>query len=260
MLDWWEHLPDSVKAALVTGSVQVVTGSLTAFVAWYALSSWRRNALGSRQIQLAEECLQLLWTLDDEVKAARKVMVPQALTEATRFKDSYEQNRLKALDMIRSCFNSAKRFDEKVRLAEVYLGKFPSLKLPNTARTFRIPYSTSSEYLEVLERLISLVSWKLDLSEYSKDVPNDAEIEEFSDSINMFSGFIYEYEEDDYSFRLRLSKMAFEHHISSILRRNTRYERIYRTASFRFAKKFKPTMKSRYKNIDILDQIKIRDI
>jgi len=239
---------DAIWAAIITGGAQLIAGAFAILAAWIALSSWRRNALGSRQIQLAEECLQSLWRLDDQIKSARLLLMPHTLDEARRFREAYEQSRADAIQAIANCRESANDFKEKVKLAEVYLGAFPRTRLPDTSRRLGISYSVYEDFIEVVENLSSALRWKLSLK-YVRDGELSLEAqEEFGRSANLYSGFFYEYEEDDYSFRLRISRISSEQHLSSILRRRSRYERSLgiNRLEMRLAKKYKPVMVNKF--------------
>jgi hypothetical protein len=68
--------------------------------------------------------------------------------------------------------------------------------------------------------------------------------DEFDKSANLFYGFMYEYEEDEFSIRLRLTRTTFERHIRKVLRRRTIsgriLDRITDLITDRLRRKFKP--------------------
>lgn len=240
-------MSDLIRAALITGSVQVIIGSLTMSVAISALNSWRRNALGTRQLELAEQCLQAVWRLDEHIKAARFLLIPGNLDEIKsndRVRQIHTQSHERALAAMRACYVEFKELKNLLMLSEVYLGEFPKTRMPHTARFIkRMSYTTEQDYDEIIgQLLVCLMNISPDWLENIE--VNESNIKEFDKSAEMFYGFAYEYEEDDYSVRLRVSRTAFERHVSRILRRRRLshrfWEKLGNTVSDHYRNKFKP--------------------
>lgn len=229
-------MSDAIRAALITGGVQLTTGLLTLLVALLALNSWRRNALGARQIQLAEECLQSVWKLDAEIKAARMLLFPGSLKEIKcsdnqLIKENYNKNHYNASIAMHSCIKNLKDLNHQLMLAEFYLGSLPKIKIPHAARFFgKMPYSLYQEYDEVIPSLLVCLMRTSPETIDSVEVTQES-IDEFDKSANLFYGFMYEYEEDDYSVRLKVSRIAFERHIKRILKRQGLFDRILEKVS-----------------------------
>jgi hypothetical protein len=83
-----------------------------------------------------------------------------------------------------------------------------------------MPYTIQEEYEEVLSQLL------VELNRTSPAVieqggQSTTFKDEFDKSANLFYGFMYEYEEDEFSIRLRLIRTTFERHITKVLRRRT---------------------------------------
>ena len=110
-------------------------------------------------------------------------------------------------------------------------------------------YSLYQEYDEVLPQLLmhlmnvspeSLVHIEL----------TSKSIDDFDKSANMFYGFMYEYEEDDFSVRLNVSRIAFERHIKRILKRQGLQDRFLdwmsHQAQDRYRNRFKPVTTNKF--------------
>lgn len=245
-------MSDAIRAALITSSVQLTTGFLTLLVALAALNSWRRNTLGIRQIQLAEECLQAVWALDKDIKAARLLLAPMSVTEIksnARIKKIYAKTHSEAWQAMGLCAKKVQELTRLFMLAEFYLGDFPKTKLPRTARFFnKIPYTLPEEYKEIVGQLCAcLMNMSPEWIE-STEV-TQSYIEDFEQRANMFFGFIYEYEEDDYSVRLRISRILFERYMRSVLRRQNLVQRLsgklWNLVEDGFSRRFKPVTKNK---------------
>lgn len=217
-------MTDAIRAALISGSVQIVTSLLTMTVALLALSSWRRNALGGRQIELAEQCLQAVWELDEEIAATRRLLVPndiERIKAEPKFLKSYTENYERAYAAIRECLLKATALKKHLMLAEIYLGELPRTKFGGTTRIFnKVPYSIQDEYEEVLSQLLLALNQASPTGIEQIGQSTTAK-GEFDKSVNLFYGFMYEYEEDEFSIRLRLTRTTFERHIRKVLRRRT---------------------------------------
>lgn len=240
---------DTIQAALITASTQVLIGLFTMSVAVSALNSWRRNALGTRQLELAEQCLQAVWRLDEHIKAARSFLPPSSLAEIKsndRARQVHMQLHEKALAATRACSVELGELKKLLMLSEIYLGEFPKTWMPNTARFFqKMSYTIEQDYDEIIGQLfVCLVH--IAPEDLENVEINEKNTEEFDRSAEMFFGFMYEYEEDDYSVRLRASRTAFERHVSKILKRrritNRFWGKLGNVVSDRYHAKFKPVM------------------
>jgi hypothetical protein len=238
---------ETIKAAWISGSLQASSAIAAIIAAWIALSSWRRHALGTRQIELAEECLQAVWTLDEEIADARRLLFPgdiETIKGDAKIRDYYVQNYQKAFAAVRECLAKQKALRKLFMLSELYLGVFPRVEFSGTTRFFgKMPYTIYGEYEEIISQLLS------DLFKVSPNtiVCNDISAEwkeTFDKSANLFHGFMYEYEEDEYSIRLRLTKNTFERHIKNVLRRRGMFERMLgrleNWISDRYHRQFRP--------------------
>ena len=216
-------LSDPIKAAMITGSIQAVSATATIIAAWVGFRSWRRNTLGNRQIELAEECLLLLWTFDNIIKTARQILIPVSPEEFLhnqKYKAIYVENHKKAWERIRESSQALEMFKNKFLIAQFYLGIFPHVKFDGETRLFRVDYPIAFEYDEIFGAFCTL------LMETSPQAVEEA-LSKSSDwgklekSSNLFYGLASDYEEDEYSIRLRLTKQIFERHIKKRLRQTS---------------------------------------
>lgn len=258
-------MSDAIRAAFISGGIQLTTGLLTLVVAVSALNSWRRNALGARQIQLAEECLQSVWKLDAKIKSARSALAPGNIEELKnsdnpKIRENYNVKYRRALFEINDCRASLKNLNQQLMLAEFYLGDLPKTRLLHTARFFeKIPYSLYQEYDEIIPGLL------ICLEDISIDKIDNVEltqkyIKNFNKQANIFYGFLYEYEGDDYSVRLRISRVVFERHIKRVLKRQGLFDRLLEkviySAEDNYWYRFKPVTFNKFPHRKWLDDSK----
>jgi hypothetical protein len=242
-----ESMTDAIRAALISGSVQIVTSLLTMTVALLALNSWRRNALGARQIELAEQCLQAVWELDEEIAATRRLLFPgdfERIKAEPEFLKRHTESYQRAYVAMRECLLKATALKKQLMLAEIYLGELPRTKFRGTTRFFnKMPYTIQDEYEEVLSQLLLALN-RTSPAVIEQGGQSTTVKEEFDKSANLFYGFMHEYEEDEFSIRLRLTRTTFERHIRTVLRRRTISDRILDritdSITDRLRRKFKP--------------------
>ena len=249
-----ETLTDPIKAALITGCFQLIMASATLIAALLAIGAWRRQALGTRQVGLAEECVQAVWALDERIRVARRILPPESLSSLSDVSASsrYKEVHGRAMNAMRECLIASQKLEQLCRLSEVYLGDFPLTSFAGTTRLFpRSLYKPQAEYVEIVTLLLmDLDRVSPNRLEESRATPKGQDA--FEKSSHMFSGFMYEYEKDEYSARLELAKRTFERHIKDILRRRGMVERVvsrfYMWIGDRFDRKFKPVTLNKFRN------------
>jgi len=106
-------------------------------------------------------------------------------------------------------------------LAELYLGELPKTKFKGSTRFFKkFCYNAQDEYMEICSQLFSSLIQTSPIT-IKQSTQSNASKDIFDKHMNLFHGFMYEYEEDEFSIRLRLTKKTFERHIRKVLRRRT---------------------------------------
>jgi len=245
-------LSEPVKAALISGGIQLLSVCVATVAAWAGVQSWKRSTLGNRQIELVEENLLIVWKLDERIKAARMLLPPIDL-EKFEGDGSYHRIYTERYESARARLKEAQETFEQLKrsllLAEFYLGSLPRVRSSGETRFFAMDYKIVDEYDEVINLLFSNLftissSWatgpKLE-PEAKKD---------FASAMEMFYGFMYEYEKDDYSFRLENARRTFERHVRGWLcdrSLSTRTsERLNDAMLDRLEGKFKPTTTNKY--------------
>jgi len=216
-------LGDPIKAAIITGSIQAISASATIFATWVAFRSWRRSTLGSRQIELAEECLLLLWGLDAAFKAARQHLVPIDIEEFeanARYNAFYKERHAKAWEGMKECKRLLDDLKNKFLIAEFYLGNFPHIRFSGETRFYKMSYPIVGEYDELVGQLCVCL-FNTSPQAVLETLSNKASQAEIEKSANLFYGFIYEYEEDEYSVRLKITRRTFERYIRVRLRQTS---------------------------------------
>ena len=247
-------LSDPIKAALITGSIQAISAIVTIFAAWAAFRSWRRTTLGNRQIELAEECLLMLWDLDSAINAARKSLIPldfDAFKINPTYSVSYGERHNKAFEAIRECNKKLTELKDKFLIAEFYLGEFPSIKFEGQTRFFKMDYPIVSEYDEVLTQLVVCL-FDTSPQAVTENLTAKTDRSKIEKSTNLFYGFAYEYEEDEFSIRLKITRRTFERHLKKRLRQTSiltrAEEKITEAAMDRYRAKFKPATINKHPN------------
>ena len=226
-------LADPIKAAMITSSVQLISASATIFAAWVAFRAWRRSTLGNRQIELAEECLLLLWEFDATVKSTRQMLVPVDFEEFEsneRYKVVYSKCHKKAWDGIRECGRTLGKLRDKFLIAEFYLGDFPRVSFKGETRFFRGNYTIILEYDEIFGQFCSFLL-EMTPQAVAEVLSQKSDRTKVENSANLFYGFSSDYEEDEYSARLKLTKQTFERHIKRRLRQTSIFTRTGETFS-----------------------------
>lgn len=248
-------MSDTILAAWITGGLQASSAITAIIAAWIALNSWRRHALGNRQVALAEECLQAVWNVDEKISDARLLLPPGDIDNNrsdTTARDYYVQRHRRALDAMRECYKAVKALKKLFMLSELYLGEFPRIEFQGTIREFqKAPYSIQREYEEIVGQLLVAL---MEVSPETIGVAalSEKETDDFTKSANLFFGFTYEYETDEYSARLKLARQTFERHILNVLRRRSFRERVVgrldHWVSDRYWRKFTPVTINKHWN------------
>ncbi|MBC9178440.1 hypothetical protein [Pseudoroseomonas ludipueritiae] len=237
----------TIQAAIYGGAVQ---GLATVGAAIFALRAWRHNTLGTRQVQLAEECLTLLWELDKSIKEARMAFPSGFSGQSNReigpayyiSRAPFYQDANIKFQNVRNNFRS---FREKFILSEFYIGRMPLVSFKGESRWFKMDYSIVDEY----DELIGQLGLYLDegLPDFLKTrTATPAEADKIARSNNLYFGFMYEYEEDEYTKRLNNVKNVCARRIRSILRKRTFFGSFIDFAGDKITdyldSRFKPTM------------------
>lgn len=240
-------MSDTIIAAFISGSIQALSASAAIFAAWVAFRSWRRQTLGNRQLALAEECLLLIWKIDASIKDARQTLFPvdlQAYSSNSRYKDIYEAQHKAAYEKIRGCLGMVNDLKHALLIAEIYMGELPRVKFNGETRFFKMGYKIDMEYDELIG------GFPLFLRDVAPEAAANSGMDEKArdkiiKSADLYYGFAYEYEEDEYSVRLRLARQTFERYAKKFLRQRSFLGRaggkIDDLISDTLHRKFKPT-------------------
>jgi len=212
-------MTDPIKAAFISGGFQIFSAIIAILVAALAFNAWRRSTLGNKKIELAEKCLLDVWKLDKKIKETRMLVVPD-LTNISEMKPEYLEYRKKRVDQamngIKESEDILEEFREKFLLAEFYLGTLPGIAFNGETRfAKKVRYSVPQEYDEIISQL------RLCLVESNPDFfPSWAfgsSPEKAKKQAHLFFGFMYEYEEDEYSARLRRAKKFLERSMRDVV-------------------------------------------
>lgn len=165
----------------------------------------------------------LLWSLDAAFKAVRQCLLPVDIEEFESNKKYcavYGERHAKAWEEIKECKRLLDELKNKFLIAEFYLGSFPPVRFNGETRFFKMSYPIVGEYDELLGQLCVCLfdTSPQTIVESLSNKNGQAKIER---SANLFYGFMYEYEEDEYSVRLKLTKRTFERHIKARLRQTS---------------------------------------
>jgi hypothetical protein len=118
------------------------SGIATLIAAPMALTAWRRNTLGSRQVDLAEKCLTQGWRLHDEIVKARRLMpfvsyfpgYPDPNTLQSR--NTLLENKEKARAALGMCLQLYTEFGVTFALTEMFLGPLARVKISRRDNLF----------------------------------------------------------------------------------------------------------------------------
>lgn len=213
-------MSEALQAAWITGLLQGAPALFTALIAFIALKAWRPNTLGQRKIELAEECLKLIWQLDREIYNARMPMFtgvgipPPQENEKTSFQEVRSLALIKIKEQFRKCISLQKSIDVSLQLLEFYQHKtLPFVGSSKDGIELPIVY----EY----GLIIGLLSQECDMAfsnpEYD-ECGNCTNLDIRRKAYQAYSGSSNtEHFEDEYTIRLRVARVAVERNMRTIL-------------------------------------------
>ncbi len=216
----WSALPGTLAlfSPFVTGAATLVAASM-------ALTAWRRNILGARQVALAEKCLTTGWRLHDEIKKARMEM--PYLSGEVGFEDPNTpesrkrlfERRGRAEAALRVCRPIYGEFEATYALTEMYLGPLARVTSAGETRFFRNhPYSIAQEYDEIITVLFGCLSHVVPSGDPQIEL-TDEQLKKQDRAAALFFGFLADHIEDEITARLRIAREALDRRMSSVLRR-----------------------------------------
>jgi len=211
--------------SVLTPLAPFVTGTATLIAASMALTAWRRNTLGSRQVDLAEKCLTQGWRLHDEIVKTRRLMpflsyLPGFAGHNTpQSRKTLLENRDKASAALGTCLQIYTEFKVTYALTEMYLGPLAMVKSAGETTFFHhYAYRIPDEYEEIIGVL--LVCLQKVLPGDDPDIePTDEQLREQNRAGDLFFGFGADHIEDEITARLCNAKDALDRRMSFVLRR-----------------------------------------
>ena len=247
-------MTDQIKAAFISGGFQIISAIIAILVAALTFNAWRRSTLGNKKIELAEKCLLDVWKLDKKIKETRMLAMPLPVADSnSELPPAYLERRKnlveQAFNDLQECKKILEEFRENFLLAEFYLGALPGITFNGETRfAKKVHYSVPQEYDEIIRQLrVCLLDSNPDLFPFWS---SDSSLEKMKKQAHLFNGFMYEYEEDEYSVRLRRVKKFLERSMRDVVQPKGLMKgaalTIRDALSDRYDNKFKPVVINKY--------------